>query len=237
MFWTIILGTSIWVFFDAKTIGVKKGQIQGIANIGPTGWFFSCLLLWIISFPLYIAKRPEFKRINTNLGQEINNTAISKTNSKEGVSILSWIGIIFSVSIALLIFFGKYSNRTTEVSHHISSNTVQQNIVVNKGKFNDAQICMAAIALMNNREPIYDIVNFRDNETILNYTRNVDNKSFSYACRLSGREIKWRLYSQTNWSKDNQLFFTINGDSLSIRQTAVGETMGSKSFQFRELDF
>jgi len=60
----LVLGTSIWVLFDAKTIGVKKGQIEGIANMGAWGWFFACLLLWIIGFPVYLAKRGEYKRIN-----------------------------------------------------------------------------------------------------------------------------------------------------------------------------
>lgn len=60
----IVLGTSIWVAVDASSIGVKKGQIKGIANMGPAGWFFVCLLLWIVGFPVYLSKRSEFKRIN-----------------------------------------------------------------------------------------------------------------------------------------------------------------------------
>jgi hypothetical protein len=52
------------VLIDAKKIGVKKGQIKGLADIGPWGWFFVCLLLWIIGFPLYLLKRGELKRIN-----------------------------------------------------------------------------------------------------------------------------------------------------------------------------
>lgn len=64
--WLIIIGTSIWVLIDAKSIGVKKGQITGVANLGPWGWFFVCLLLWIVGFPFYLAKRGEYKRINSN---------------------------------------------------------------------------------------------------------------------------------------------------------------------------
>lgn len=60
----VVVVTSIWVLIDAKTIGVKKGQVRGMGNIGPWGWFFVCLLLWIIGFPFYLAKRPEFKRVN-----------------------------------------------------------------------------------------------------------------------------------------------------------------------------
>lgn len=60
----LIIATSIWVLIDAKTIGVKKGQIRGMGNMGPWGWFFASLLIWIIGFPFYLAKRPEYKRVN-----------------------------------------------------------------------------------------------------------------------------------------------------------------------------
>lgn len=59
-----VLGTSIWVLFDAKTIGVRKGLVKGFFDMGPWGWFFSCLIFWIIAFPIYVAKRGEFKRLN-----------------------------------------------------------------------------------------------------------------------------------------------------------------------------
>jgi hypothetical protein len=59
-----MIGTSIWVLFDAKSIGVQKGQMKGIGNMGPWGWFFCSLLLWIVAFPVYLAKRGDYKRIN-----------------------------------------------------------------------------------------------------------------------------------------------------------------------------
>ncbi len=74
----VVIGTSFWVLFDAKSIGVKKGQIKGIANMGPWGWFFVCLFLWIIGFPIYLAKRGEFKRINSSQLSEIGNDSLSK---------------------------------------------------------------------------------------------------------------------------------------------------------------
>lgn len=61
---TIVIASSIWVVADAKTIGIQKGQIKGFTDLGPWGWFFACLLLWIIAFPVYLAKRSEYKRIN-----------------------------------------------------------------------------------------------------------------------------------------------------------------------------
>lgn len=64
----LVVMTSIWVLIDAKTIGVKKGQIQGLGNMSPWGWFLACFMLWIIGFPYYLAKRPEFKRVNGKWG-------------------------------------------------------------------------------------------------------------------------------------------------------------------------
>lgn len=53
----IVVGTSLWVLLDALRIGVRKGQISGFFNMGAFGWFFSCLLIWILAFPAYLAKR------------------------------------------------------------------------------------------------------------------------------------------------------------------------------------
>jgi hypothetical protein len=59
--WLVIIGTSIWVAIDASNIGARRGLIRGLGNMGPAGWFFCCLLLWIIGFPVYLAKRSEIK--------------------------------------------------------------------------------------------------------------------------------------------------------------------------------
>ena len=64
LLYIIVIVTSIWVVADAKTIGVRKGQMKGFTDMGPWGWFIACLLLWIIGFPIYLAKRNEYKRIN-----------------------------------------------------------------------------------------------------------------------------------------------------------------------------
>jgi hypothetical protein len=33
-----------------------------VPDAGPAGWFFGCLLLWIICFPLYLIARPRLMR-------------------------------------------------------------------------------------------------------------------------------------------------------------------------------
>jgi hypothetical protein len=60
----LIVITSIWVVSDAKSIGVKKGQVKGILDMGPWGWFFLCLFLWIVGFPAYLAMRGKYKAAN-----------------------------------------------------------------------------------------------------------------------------------------------------------------------------
>jgi len=63
----LILATAIWVGFDAHSIGVKRGQVKGLANMGPWGWFFATLFIWIMGFPLYLANRNKFKIINEKI--------------------------------------------------------------------------------------------------------------------------------------------------------------------------
>ena len=65
----IVLATSVWVLVDSRAIGVTKGQIKGFFNMGPTGWFVSCLLCWIVAFPAYLVKRREYKRVAVTSGQ------------------------------------------------------------------------------------------------------------------------------------------------------------------------
>ncbi len=77
----IVVGTSIWVLIDAKSIGVEKGQIEGLGNMGPWGWFFACLLLWIGGFPFYLAKRSEYKKINED--DYSNSTEITSDQNPE----------------------------------------------------------------------------------------------------------------------------------------------------------
>lgn len=64
----VVIASSIWVLADSVSIGVKRGQIKGMLGMGPFGWFIGCLILWLIVFPLYLAKRSELKRINRKEG-------------------------------------------------------------------------------------------------------------------------------------------------------------------------
>lgn len=72
----IVIVTSVWVLIDAKNIGIRKGQMAGLLNLGPWGWFICCLLLWIITFPCYLVKRIQYKKINGKEGGSAIATAI-----------------------------------------------------------------------------------------------------------------------------------------------------------------
>jgi hypothetical protein len=57
----VVVGSAIWVAFDASHLGVKPHCLGGgLADMGPVGWFFCVLLLWIIGFPVYLATRPKY---------------------------------------------------------------------------------------------------------------------------------------------------------------------------------
>jgi hypothetical protein len=56
----VIVGSSLWVLSDAENLGVKKGIVKGVCDMGPGAWFFTCLFLWIVAFPAYLITRPQY---------------------------------------------------------------------------------------------------------------------------------------------------------------------------------
>jgi hypothetical protein len=57
----VIVGTSIWVYADAKNLGVHQGALGGgFVDAGAGQWAAVTLLLWIVGFPLYLATRPRY---------------------------------------------------------------------------------------------------------------------------------------------------------------------------------
>lgn len=107
----IVLGTSIWVLVDAITIGVKKGQIKGFTDAGPVGWFGLCLLLWIVGFPLYLAKRGEYIHINTKQKKKAKKNKENKENmNKQEVFVLKILAIIIAVVSLIGTFYYLTSN-------------------------------------------------------------------------------------------------------------------------------
>jgi hypothetical protein len=71
-----LLASAVWVGFDSKRLGVKAGVLGGgMADIGPVGWFFVVLLLWIIGFPAYLATRPKYVALASGTAVAIGGSA------------------------------------------------------------------------------------------------------------------------------------------------------------------
>jgi Short C-terminal domain len=61
-----VVGSSIWVAKDAKANRITLNTEPYSANNGAAAWFFSCLLLWIASFPYYLIRRSAVLRQRRN---------------------------------------------------------------------------------------------------------------------------------------------------------------------------
>ena len=53
----IIIVSSIWVLFDADINRIPFFGNFTSDNTSQWGWFFCCLLLWVVMFPIYMVKR------------------------------------------------------------------------------------------------------------------------------------------------------------------------------------
>jgi hypothetical protein len=91
LLYLVVIGTSIWVAVDASSIGARSGLVKGFAGMGPAGWFFCCLLLWIVGFPLYLAKRSEIRaaavasRVAAGSGSQLPNNPIAPSRSPNSI--------------------------------------------------------------------------------------------------------------------------------------------------------
>jgi hypothetical protein len=60
----VIIITSIWVYIDARVLQMHQERSSGgLFDMGPAGWFFSCLLIWFIAFPIYLIRRPRYRHV------------------------------------------------------------------------------------------------------------------------------------------------------------------------------
>jgi hypothetical protein len=90
--WIIVIVSAIWVYVDAKTIGVRKGLIAGMFNIGAGAWCAATLLLWIVVFPAYLIKRDALKAAvaaQAGRGKSPEPTVLVQSNVIEGLEKLA----------------------------------------------------------------------------------------------------------------------------------------------------
>ena len=53
----LVFGSSAWVLYDARNLGIRRNPQQSFFSLGPTGWFIWCILLWAVAFPAYLMRR------------------------------------------------------------------------------------------------------------------------------------------------------------------------------------
>jgi 8-oxo-dGTP pyrophosphatase MutT (NUDIX family) len=73
----IVLGSSIWAYFDAKNLNIEKYQNSSLAiSDKPIIISLFILLIWIISFPIYITWRHAIINGEIKINKEINTLNI-----------------------------------------------------------------------------------------------------------------------------------------------------------------
>ena len=58
----IVVGTSIWVAYDASINKIAVVNKPYSFNNGAFAWFLSCILIWIAAFPAYLVRRSQILR-------------------------------------------------------------------------------------------------------------------------------------------------------------------------------
>lgn len=53
----VVALSATWVYLDARRLGVERGLVSGLTDMGPVGWSASVALLWVLAYPLYLSRR------------------------------------------------------------------------------------------------------------------------------------------------------------------------------------
>jgi hypothetical protein len=57
----LVVGTTVWIGYDAQALGMRKGRLGGgPVDMGTRSWVTCCLLLWAIAFPCYFVARAKY---------------------------------------------------------------------------------------------------------------------------------------------------------------------------------
>ncbi len=76
-----VIGTSLWVLTDARKLGVRKGKGNFFADFSPRGWYWGCVLLWILIFPSYLLMRVKYKRAACEMKGTVQERGFSEPES------------------------------------------------------------------------------------------------------------------------------------------------------------
>lgn len=106
--WIVVIVSSIWVYFDARSIGARKDLVPGFFNLGPLGWALCCLLIWIIAFPAYLIKRDTIKQAanGDESGQTYTTSKQSGVNTAAKFIAVGWTTFAAVGTITAIIGMG-----------------------------------------------------------------------------------------------------------------------------------
>ena len=55
----VAVGVATWVATDASRLGARRGRLGGgFLDMGPVGWFFACVITWLVGVVCYLIARP-----------------------------------------------------------------------------------------------------------------------------------------------------------------------------------
>ena len=83
-----IVLSAIWVYWDARAAGVKKGLVNGAADMSPGNWARACVFYWLLAFPYYLCRRGELHRLAAvNGGDQLSGQAAPEPAYEQPVSV------------------------------------------------------------------------------------------------------------------------------------------------------
>jgi flagellar biosynthesis/type III secretory pathway M-ring protein FliF/YscJ len=66
----IVIGTTIWLTFDAKTNKIPFTDKPYSLNNGALAWFLTAVVIWIYAFPIYLQRRAKIMRERRSASQQ-----------------------------------------------------------------------------------------------------------------------------------------------------------------------
>ena len=120
---SVVFGTSLWVFIDATNIGIKKDTTKGVLNMGPTGWFFACLLCWIAAFPAYLVKRHRHMRAAVD----------EQADSTDGTDLMSQLAALADLSTQGLLTAEEFRTKRLQLVSRILDEASHSDLMAQLG--------------------------------------------------------------------------------------------------------
>lgn len=101
---------AIFVLYDAKKIGIRKGLVSGIGNLSPWGWFWLTSILGILGFGIYWYHRGKLIEAVASSSGSTSPAASSTTSPSAAhstkLSPLKIIGVVLGVAVLFSLLQG-----------------------------------------------------------------------------------------------------------------------------------